>query len=163
MNELLSQWIIGIYAGAALCSACVTILGKNRSGTVKFVCGLIMLYLIAAPLFGLGGDYENLLPDESLYASAENYAAEAEKTRRSLESSVIEDSTCEYILSKAKELGVGGARAEVTLNETDAGAYPYELKLWGEGPEEAKISLTKWIESELGIPTERQYWSDEND
>ncbi len=163
MSFELSRWIIGICAGAAVCSACLAILGKKRSAAVKLVCGLIMLWLIAAPVFNLAGRGGSLAPEEDFGAAAEGYAAAAEETRRSLENAVIERRCAEYILNKAKDLGVGGAWAEVKLNETEAGAYPYELHIGGEGTEEAKTGLARWIENELGIPAERQYWSDEND
>ncbi len=163
MSFGLGNWIIGLCAGAAFCSVCLAMLGKKRSAAVKLVCGLVMLWLIASPILNIGKLRDGLAQGSKFTEAAEDYAASAEQTRRSLESAVIKDGAREYILSKAEALGVGGAWAEVELNETETGAYPYALRLGGEGTEEAKRKLTKCIEEELGIPAERQYWSDEND
>ena len=163
--EILGRWISGICAGALICGIAQAVTPKSRSAaTVRLACGFMMLALLLGPLRSF---------DFQTYASElgriRNEGSEAAKQAMSsgdeLFVSVIESDCETYILDKANELGIINASAKVHAAQggDEAYPYPYSAELGGEAESGQKRELSLYIEGELGIPAQRQYWSDGNE
>ena len=163
--DVLRNWIIGICAGALICGMVQAIAPKSGSGNaVKLACGFMTAALLIGPVKSF--DFEEYaLSMAEIRALGSEYAHEAIRGSEERIKSVIEDSCEAYILDKAAELGADGIYAAVSA-EVDAGGaypYPYSVELGGEAEEVLRKKLSSYIEGELGIPAERQYWSGENE
>ena len=93
-------------------------------------------------------------------AKANEITAAAGEKDMNLSRGIIEREFEEYILDKASETGVFLESADVTMNWDENGYwYPCEVTLVGELSTGDRNRLSAVIESELGIPTDRQNWS----
>ena len=159
--EGIRSWIIGICAGAIICAAVQALTPKGKSGSaVKLACGFLTVALLIGPLREF--DFDSYALSMSRIKSAgEQYAGEALNGGQEMLGSVIERESEAYILDKAAELGIAGATARVSAKLFEEGEYPYpySVELGGEAASEQKKALSSYIEGELGIPAERQYWS----
>ncbi len=86
---------------------------------------------------------------------AERGKAEAEVQTRA----GIEDRLDEYIWDKALSLGLRVEAVNVTVAWDREGTWvPVALEAEVSGGKEAEAALSRWIQSELGIPPEKQTW-----
>ncbi len=163
MTDLIKTWVLGV-AGTALITCVMTALtpnGKTRV-VVKLVCGLLMITAMIKPVveYDFGG-ISNFISE--FKADAGMYVKDIQNENDRLLKAIIEEDTAAYILDKAVELGIGECEVAIwTKKEDDGYPYPYEVRITASASEIQKGSLSKYIESELGIPDERQHWSIKN-
>lgn len=159
--SVIRGWILSICAGAVLCGAvqALTPQGKNGSA-VRLACGFLTVALLIGPLRDFDFD-QYALSMSRIKSVGEQYAGEALSGGEEMLGTVIERESETYILDKAEELGIAGATADVSakLFEEEGYPYPYSVELGGEAASEQRNALSSYIEGELGIPAERQYWS----
>ena len=78
-----------------------------------------------------------------------------------LNRTLIEQELCAYILDKAESVGVHTVSAEVEVAWDDAGYwYPVGASICCDATNEQREKLGALIEAELGIPADRQEWSE---
>lgn len=163
--ETLRSWIIGICAGALVCSVARAIAPKGGSGNaVRLACGFMTVALLIGPMKNF--DFEEYaLRLGEIRADGGEYADEAISSGGEHIKAVIEQRCEAYILDKATELGVENVSVAVSAKITDGGKYPYpySVELGGEADGEQRKRLSSFIEGELGVPDERQYWSGEDE
>lgn len=159
MIELVREWCIRLIVTGLVCSVVLAITpeGGAKQG-VKIACAVVS----ALALLSIAGklDTEELskslarLRLEAERATQEGYKKGNEETRF-----IIEEKCEAYILDKEEAQGLS---VEVTAKWSDEGYwYPYEVRLSGDVTQEKKSSIAYIVESELGIPSERQIWSTE--
>ena len=158
MMEAVRAWLTSVVLVSVLLSAAQSLIPP---GTVRkaagFTGGLILLLVLLQPV--LGADLDRLALDFSDYQTAvEERQAELADTQTEAMASIIAEQTEAYILDKADELG-----AEVTVRvETRTGGdgvpVPWSAELTGVRSE----ALASALETELGIPAERQVWHERN-
>ena len=158
MMEAVRAWLTSVVLVSVLLSAAQSLIPP---GTVRkaagFTGGLILLLVLLQPV--LGADLDRLALDLSDYQTAvEERQAELADTQTEAMASIIAEQTEAYILDKAGELG-----AEVTVRvETRTGEdgvpVPWSAELTGARSE----ALASALETELGIPAERQVWHERN-
>lgn len=158
MMEAVRAWLTSVVLVSVLLSAAQSLIPP---GTVRkaagFTGGLILLLVLLRPV--LGADLDRLALDFSDYQTAvEERQAELADTQTEAMASIIAEQTEAYILDKAGELG-----AEVTVRvETRTGGdgvpVPWSAELAGARSE----ALASALETELGIPAERQVWHERN-
>ncbi|MDR0952523.1 MAG: hypothetical protein LBM18_06335 [Oscillospiraceae bacterium] len=159
--ESFGVWIRGIAVTAIICGAALAITPKSRvKGVLKTICGVLVVIAILSPF--IDGEGEFLSMDLAEYrAQAAFLVSGAEKEQTNLSRSIIEGQLGSYILDKAQTLGFGNLAVSLGLKWGDEGYwYPYDIELRGfeDAPPGAINALSVIIESELGIPSERQYW-----
>ena len=163
--ETLRSWIIGICAGALICSIARAIAPKSGSGSaVRLACGFMTVALLIGPLKDF--DFEEYaLRLGEIRTEGGEYAKEAISSGEEHIKTVIEQRCEAYILDKAAELGIENAAAVVSAKITDGGKYPYpySVELGGEADGGQRKRLSSFIEGELGVPDGRQYWSGEDE
>ncbi len=150
------QWITGVTAASLLASIAMALTPKGRVRQVtSLVCGLMCALAVAGPLVKL--DYKALASGAALYAQrAEQVAADAQEEAKMLDRTYIQDRCQAYILAKAAEggLDVDGVRLQARWDESGCVWYPWSVEVDGD----RDPRLAGLIESELGIPPERQSW-----
>ena len=160
MIGLVRQWLLGV-----TCTALVLAIADSLApeGNVKKVCrlagGLALLIAVVSPVLRV--DSESLSRAVSEYrASIQVYEQELEEKNVLLYQSIIEETAAAYIVDKAEELGIS-CQAEVTFAYDEDGVpYPWEVTARGVWMEDQRSRLSGLIESDLGIPGQRQYYEE---
>ena len=157
-------WIRGVTAAAIISALALALAprGPGRSA-LKLACGAVTVIMLIMPLKGFDiGRYAVFAARQRL--SGSEIAERAEEDSLTVKSIIIEGRTRAYILDKAAELGIEAAQAEVELAVQEGTPYPAAVRLSGAADSEARVRLSEYLEGQLGIPGECQYWytDDEN-
>lgn len=130
--------------------------GKKAMG---FVCAVVILACVVNAVKSL--DPEEYALEIALQRERkEAFLRESTQARQSLERMVIEGECEAYILDTAGRLQLPLQRAEVRAKWSLEGLWvPYSVKLEGALDGEQRKRLSDVIETELGIPGQRQEWS----
>lgn len=164
MTEILSDWVRGIAGAAVICGAALSVTPKSKvKNVLKVLCGVVLIIALISPL--IDGDSADMSIDMAKYrAQADAIAEDAEKQKTNLSRSIIEQELKSYILDKAQSLDINDLTVNVGLKWGDEGFwYPYEIELKTNAGTGEINRLSSFIESELGIPAGRQYWSVQSD
>ena len=147
MMEAVRAWLTSVVLVSVLLSAAQSLIPP---GTVRkaagFTGGLILL---------LGADLEHLELDFDHYqAAVEERQEELADTQTEAMASIIAEQTEAYILDKAGELGLEVTVRVETRTEGNGIPVPWSAELTGSWSQ----ALASALETELGIPAERQVW-----
>lgn len=161
MTEILHSWITGLTAAGCLAALArqLTPDGPVKKVT-KFVCGIMLVGILIQPL---------VMADEGTFSlsvaeyrkTVRELTADMEAQEKELLRTYIEEESSAYILDEAQLIGIPDGRAEVRAKWGDESWLPYEAYLTMRTTEEQKIRLSRYISAELGIPPERQHWSED--
>ena len=152
MMEHVRQWLTSIVTVSLLLSVIQSLVPQGSLRRVSsFLGGLVLLAILLAPLPRL--DFAGLeVPD---------WQKETEEVRRKLEAEEesalaagIAGQTEAYISDKAASLGLTAEVRVETVAGVDGVPVPWRVEVEGGYTEE----LAQWMETELGIPRERQDW-----
>lgn len=158
MMDWLRDYLSSVVAAAVICSVLGTILNKNSSISQVFrlLSGLFMAITVISPflhvpLSNISGIFTHADTQSHAWVSqGEEYAHEQL-------CAFITEQTTTYILDKASSLGLQ-IKTELTLS-TGGEPVPWSVKLFGEASPYARQQLMYCIETDLGIPKERQSWN----
>lgn len=159
MTEALSLWVRGIIGVSLLSAVALTVTPKGRVyGVLRFICGLATVLVMLQPLLQVDLDSyaENLALYRADYAAL---SASAQEESGRLERTIIENECAAYILDKANALDVPVQSAAVHARWSGECWVPYEAAVTVPAGTDA-AALARAIVSELGIPGERQEWSE---
>ena len=121
----------------------------------SFTGGLILLAVLMQPLGKI--DPAKIDLNISRYQEAvEQRQAELEASQKEELASLIESEMETYISDKAKSMGLT-LRVRVTA-EPDGSGVPVPVSVELTGPRSE--TLSQWLETELGLPAERQVWNE---
>ena len=119
------------------------------------VCGVLTVLLLVLLRPVLGADLEHLELDFDHYqAAVEERQEELADTQTEAMASIIAEQTEAYILDKAGELGLEVTVRVETRTEGNGIPVPWSAELTGSWSQ----ALASALETELGIPAERQGW-----
>ena len=161
MMDFAGSWVRAIAGAALICAAAGALTPKGRvKGVLKMVCGLVLILSILQPL--VGSDLGSMSLDISEYRrQAEEITGSAAQKENGLSRAIIEEELNAYRLDKAAGLQIPLQAVSVVMKWGEGDCwYPHEVSLTGVLPLREKERLTAEIEAELGIPRERQYWSE---
>lgn len=160
MIGLVRQWLLGV-----TCTALVLAIADSLApeGNVKKVCrlagGLALLIAAVSPVLRVDGESLSWAVSE-YQSSVQVYEQKLEEKNVLLYQSIIEETAAAYIVDKAEELGIS-CQAEVTFAYDEDGVpYPWEVTARGVWTEDQRSRLSGLIESDLGIPGQRQYYEE---
>lgn len=158
----MESFIRQLCALSILCGAALTLAPEGSvRRTMSFVCSVVLL------CFALGG-VESL--DWSAYALQtaqireleQEFLEESAQVRDALDRRVIEKECCEYVMEQAQSLGLALTDCAVSVEWSMEGVWmPSSVKLWGRGDSPEGRRLAQILETELGIPENRQEWIDD--
>lgn len=160
MSELLHNWITGLASAAILSAAALLLTPRGPVEKVtRFVCGVMLVAVLVSPLAGADWDAFSLSLSRYRETVAE-LTEDLEGQQNRLVRSYIEQECAAYILDEAHVLGAEGGEAEVSARWGDESWIPYEASLHLTATAGQRSRLTEYLESQLGIPEERQHWDD---
>ncbi len=159
MTDWIRNWILSLTATALFCAISLTVIPKGRAaGVLRLICGIAMALALFAPLVSLDlSAYTN-----ELNAFSEIYrevTSQAETQAESLYRGIIEEESAAYIWDKAECCGVALASVSVSAEWDDLTEnwLPYAASICiASDTDPAELSAS--IETDLGIPAERQEW-----
>ena len=161
MTEFAGSWVRAIAGAALICAVAFALTPKGKVKSIlKLICGIVLICAIVNPVINKN------LPDMSMDMSkyreqADEITNNAKDTKNSLSRTIIEDKLKAYILDKAKSYNAQLDSVSVSVKWGDDECwYPYEVSLTASIGEKEKQLISNAIEADLGIPKERQYWSD---
>jgi len=163
MSGFLSQWVRGMASAAVVCgiALAVTPSGKVKN-VLKVICGAVMVMAFISPL-AKDGDLWTALDIARYRQEAGEIAGEAENNRTNISKSIIKQELEAYVLDKALSLGIEDLSVELGLRWSEEGFW-YPCEIWLSTPSDyGRAALESLIEGDLGIPSERQYWSTYDD
>ena len=153
--DFLRAWFLGV-AGAAM--AGVFALAVTPQGAVKKVtqiaAALLLVIAVLRPFVGLEG---LTVPDEWPVWGVEDGLLN--DSAAELLSSIIAGKTAAYIENKAQAVGLA-VSVTARCRAGDPYPEPWSVTVRSERPEHAKSALAKLIEQALGIPPERQEYTE---
>ena len=158
MLAVIKSWIWGVLGASILTGIAVNLTPKGKVRTVLYLtCGTVMVISLVRPVLGFDMDvYAINMAEyrESAEALTEAFASENDR----LEGVIIEEGCEAYILDKAQVFNLEIEDVRMCAKRGDDGLWiPYEVFLVSPGGEAWKLRDN--IEAELGIPPERQHWS----
>ena len=120
---------------------------------LRAACGVVMAAALLSPALGL--DMQALPEAVARYGeAARSVAGEAGQEADRLNRTIIERECAAYILDKAGELGLEVTVRVETRTEGNGIPVPWSAELTGSWSQ----ALASALETELGIPAERQVW-----
>ena len=154
-SRKLKEWKIAEYAlpkGSVIEDTMAAKLSKYSHYIELLVAGILLLVLLRPVL---GADLEHLELDFDHYqAAVEERQEELADTQTEAMASIIAEQTEAYILDKAGELGLEVTVRGETRTEGNGIPVPWSAELTGSWSQ----ALASALETELGIPAERQVW-----
>lgn len=154
MREI-GQYVVTLTCVALVCGLVPSLLRDGAAKTItRLVCGVFLTVTALGPLTDL--ELPNLERWSAEYESEGRAAAARGEALAQTEKSIfIKEGLEAYILDKAARLGAD-IQVQVTL---DADGLPAKIQISGEPSEESRRMLTQIIQTDLGIPKEKQQWT----
>ena len=143
-----------------LCGVAMTLAPEGSAKRMlSFVCSVALLTCVVSGLRQM--DWEEYALERSLYREREQrFLQHSEAVRQELDRRVIESECRTYIWDKAREQGLALEDVHVTVQWSPEGVWvPYSAVIAGKVDEIDRRRLCERIETELGIPAERQEWN----
>lgn len=150
-------YVLRLVAAAILCGILRVFLNeKNTVGKIgRLLCGLFMMITLLSPVTQFS--FKDITwYFESLTEQAEEYANNGKLSAEKSICGIIKEQAAAYILDKAEGIGLKIA-VEVELSE-DHNPVPCGVTISGDASPYAKEIIRSYIETNLGIPKERQIW-----
>jgi len=159
MMQPLGEWITGL-AGAAMLSAaamCIAPEGQAKK-VVRLVCSAAVL--LAFLSIGTDFDFDSYSQRiAEIKRDADDAAGRFAGVSQGWSRLIIQEDCDEYILVRAGQLGVAHIEVGTELEYSEKGYwYPVAVNVRTDADAGAKERLAAIIETELGIPKERQEW-----
>ena len=160
MMGAVGRWLAAVIAVSLLCAVADALMPQGAVKRVgRLVCGLVLLGAVLSPLVGLDIEAGQQWLNECL--SPLQRQEELEETVNSQMKIIIEQEYAAYIVDKAAQLGLD-CTARVECERSEDGVYlPARTEtsgLWTAGAQEKLIRV---IETDLGVPRERQFYVEE--
>ncbi len=156
------QGIRELCAVSLLCGAALSILPEGGVKRVaEILCTASLILAVISPLKELDMD-AYALENARLHELETSLAQQGQEAGERLKRLVIEQEYEAYILDKAKELNIELGGAEVEVQWSLEGFWmPWGAELSSGCSPEERQRLSDILESDLGIPYERQRWNGE--
>ena len=161
MTEFIRTWVLGLAAAGMLGAVAMAVTPKGRTrAVVGLVCALVTIVAFIGPIVSF--DYvahARYLREYEL--ALDMRMDDIDRSQERLTSLIISERTETYILDKAERLDMEDMNVQVEIANRGEGVfYPYAVWLEGTYSDQQKHTLAAYLTEILGIPPERQYWSD---
>ena len=152
---MIQESIRQLCAVSIFCGAAINITPEGGVRRImQLLCTAALTMAILSPIKEI--DFDIYALETARLREAEAAINEsAEKIDDRLNRAVIEEQCEEYISDKADSMGLA-LEARVTAEAADGVPVPARVTLTGKKSGE----LSRWLETELGIPAERQVWNE---
>ena len=144
--------------GLSFCAGAVLYLCPEGSvrRVLKLLCTAILTAAVLSPLRSL--DYDLLSLEEARFTVAETEISNrAGLTGDRMKKLMMQDNCTDYVLMRGEELGLNINETVIELRQDENGQWlPYAAEIDAVGLSAAAEELSRLLNSELGIPAERQ-------
>ena len=149
-------------AVSLLCGAALSILPEGGVKRVaEILCTASLILAVISPIKEIDMD-AYALESARLHELETSLAQQGQEAGERINRLVIEQEYEAYIMDKARELGVNDLTADVEVQWSMEGFWmPWGVELSSGCSQESRERLSRLLESELGIPYERQRWNSE--
>ena len=152
----LRAWLLSLICAAVLCALARALMPP---GAVKRVGGLVCSLVLLAAVLSPAVELSPQAAQAWLAQLTDGQAQREAELHQQLEDGIkpiIEQEFAAYIVDKAAEWGLA-VTARVECAASEGGLYlPHRTWVSGPLPQEARARLTGLIQSDLGVPEERQ-------
>lgn len=155
--EGIREYILSVVCAAIVCAVLTALSGEKGSAAFirKLVCGVFLCLTVISPVGKVR--LEDLLePITGIRQDALAVSSMGQTLYQESLAQVIREQTEAYILDKAQGLGL---TLSVSVQPDESGR-PYRASLVGNAGADDRKTLSDILEKELGIPKERQQWSE---
>ena len=157
MMQWAGDWLKSIVLSSLLVSVITSLVPRGSYRRIAQSAGGLIFILVALGPFGQWDREDITLNMEDYRLEIEERRAEFEEENETAFAQGIAQRTQAYIWDKAQSLHLSlSVQVETSVMENGA-VLPNEVYLAGEYSAE----LENWIEETLGIPKEKQHWSEE--
>ena len=153
----IGQYVLSVVAVSILCGLVQLLIGKDGAcaGVVKMITGIVLTVAVIGPI--LKTDFTELQDYmDSIKSIRDTAVWEGEIQAENEVRDIIIEKTRTYIMDRAAALGAL-VQAEVSLNMADP-PVPDAVTISGKISPYVKQQLAEILQTELGIPKERQTW-----
>ena len=153
------SYLLSVTAASFVLEIVAALLPGMQSKKPGLLIGtLIMILVVLSPLVRLSPE-QIARSIAELRLETEELRTGIELETKELQGSIIKEQTEAYVLDKAKAMEVD-ITIEITLRENQGVPYPYCICLTGSVTEKQQQILGQIIETDLGIPLQRQTWKE---
>lgn len=157
----MAESIRRLCALSILCGAALSISPKgNVRRIMGIVCAAALICAVLEPLRGLDFSAYSLELAKARQRGEEFLQDNADTGER-LNRLVIQEQYGAYIMDKARELDVPMTAVSLELRWSGEGLWLPESASYTAGPGGDRKALEQTVQAELGIPAEKQIWSDD--
>ena len=151
MTEWLFSWIRSLVAASLLSALALQLTPEGSVKRVtRFTCGILLACTLLSPVLRTDETSFSLALNDYRRTVAE-LTDDLEEQENQLLRTYIEQKTAAYILDEARSIGMPEPSVSVKVK-------------WG-GERDSRLQhcacLSAYLAAELGIPAERQHWTDE--
>ncbi len=157
----LESYGFSIVAAALICGVLRTILGDKgtAAGMGKLICGIFLTFTVLKPVAQLDlNDLESIIFPEGI--SGEEAVSTGSLYAWESMAAIIKEESEAYILDKARSLNTQ-ITVQIKVSQ-DPYPVPERVRICGNLPPAIRRQLQTILESDLGIPKERQTWITED-
>ena len=156
----MSNSVLQLCVLAVVCGAIMSVTPEGGAKKVSQLLSTVILLTAIVAFVGSIDFQEYAQQAASMEEIEKNYAKDFAESEKELKHLIIESRCREYILDKAEENGSWIYTIDFEFrNSEDSVFYPYSVEITGVWGPLQKKELTAVISSELGIPSERQQWT----
>jgi len=151
----IGQYVVSLTCAALISGLLPSLLNEGGMKTmVRLVCGVFLTITALSPLTDFSFPELDMVTDW-YQAEGEAAAAQGEALARQEKSAIIKEGLEAYILDKAAAMG-----QQITVQiSLDPEGLPLFAEVEGTVSSHAGQMLSKIMETELGIPKEKQQWT----
>lgn len=160
MTVWLFSWIRSLVAASILSALALHLTPDgNVKRVTRFACGILLACTLLSPVLRADEASFSLALSDYRRTVAE-LTDDLEQQENQLLRAYIEQKTAAYILDEARTLGMAEPSVSVKVKWGDESWVPCEVTIRADATAEQKYRLSAYLAAELGIPSERQHWSD---
>lgn len=156
------KYILSVTAVCICCSLVRRLVGEkgSASGVIRSICGIILAVSVLTPILKIK------FKDFSAFTSNVQFDADSwvqdgiDRSDNALRT-IISEKTTAYILEKASAYECSIDQLEVDLS-ADSVPVPSSLVIYGTFSPSVRNQLSRDVETNLGIPKEKQQWIYQN-
>ena len=153
------QWILSLTSASAVAALAKQFTpAGNVTKVTELLCGIMLMAVLIAPAVRMDIPALALSMTEYRRTAAE-LTQDAKTAEQQLLREYVERQCAAYITERAHNLGIQDVSIIVKTKWRDECWVPYEVHTEGAMSAEDREALAAYMESELGIPRERQIWN----
>lgn len=158
MTEAIRNYLLSIVAVSLLAGIFSALVPRGSvHRTVTFLCGLAVILVTLGPIVQI--DFDQIA---QAMTQARVQAEEASEgvaiDNEELMSELIKEKAEAYIWDKAVSYGIVPSEITVEVNTEGDYPYPYSVEIRGTFTSDQQVRLTRDLEENLAIPSQRQEW-----